>query len=91
MRSLFTEWYFLVRGMPDESWFYDSPLSAKGISQAESVAKFLRETNPKYSTPKEAKFLRLIKGEEDEMDFASGTDDKNRDYTSASANRCVLI
>jgi len=64
IRSLATEWYFLVRGKSDDSWFFDSPLSDKGISQAEGVAKFLRDTDPKYATPKEAKFLRLIKGEE---------------------------
>lgn len=66
IRSIATEWYFLVRGKSDESWFFDSPLSEKGISQAEGVAKFLRDTDPKYATPKEAKFLRLIKGEEAE-------------------------
>ena len=64
IRSLVTEWYFLVRGKSDDSWFFDAPLSEKGISQAQGVAKFLRDTDPKYATPKEAKFLRLIKGEE---------------------------
>ena len=63
IRSIATEWYFLVRGQCDESWFFDSPLSEKGMSQAEGVAKFLRETDSKYATPREAKFLRLIKGE----------------------------
>ncbi|KAL3903178.1 MAG: hypothetical protein SGILL_010545 [Bacillariaceae sp.] len=63
VRSFATEWYFLVNGQCYESWFFDSPLSAKGISQAEAVAKFLRDTDPKYSTPKEAHLLRLIKGE----------------------------
>jgi len=66
IRSLATEWYFLVLGKSDESWFFDSPLSDKGISQAEGVAKYLRNTDPKFATPKEAKFLRLIKGEEKE-------------------------
>jgi len=76
-KSLATEWYFLVRGMSDESWFFDSPLSAKGIGQAEGVAKFLRETDVKYATPREAKFLRLIKGE-------------NADKTG-EGDRCVLV
>lgn len=62
IRSFATEWYFLVRGKCDESWFFDSPLSGKGISQAEGVAKFLRETDSQYATPREAKFLSLIKG-----------------------------
>lgn len=79
--SLATEWYFMVRGMSDESWFFDSPLSAKGIQQAEGVAKFLRETDSKYATPREAKFLRLIKGEETE---------KN-DSGESESGKCVLV
>jgi len=78
LRSLATEWYFLVRGESDESWFFDSPLSEKGISQAEGVAKFLRETDAKYATQREAKYLRLIKGEGNETD-KSGSD------------RCILV
>mmetsp|Transcript_22590 Transcript_22590/g.42020 ORF Transcript_22590/g.42020 Transcript_22590/m.42020 type:complete len:254 (-) Transcript_22590:102-863(-) len=64
LKSFATEWYFLVSGQCDESWFFDSPLSAKGISQAESVAKFLRETDVQYAPPKEAHLLRLIKGDD---------------------------
>ncbi len=64
IRSLATEWYFLVLGKCDESWFFDSPLSDKGISQAKGVSKFLRETDAKYATPREAKFLSLIKGDD---------------------------
>lgn len=64
--SFATEWYFLVSGKCDESWFYDSPLSEKGKSQAEAVQAFLRDTNPEFSTPKEANLIRLLKGEGDE-------------------------
>jgi len=81
IRSIATEWYFLVRAKSDESWFFDSPLSEKGISQAEGVAKFLRDTDPKYATPKEAKFLRLIKGEETEPTGAG----------ESGSGRCVLV
>mmetsp|Transcript_16013 Transcript_16013/g.36927 ORF Transcript_16013/g.36927 Transcript_16013/m.36927 type:complete len:402 (-) Transcript_16013:809-2014(-) len=80
--SLATEWYFLVRGMSDESWFFDSPLSAKGIQQAEGVAKFLRETDSKYATPKEARFLRLIKGEAEDTNDAVG---------ESASDKCVLV
>lgn len=65
-RSFATEWYFLVSGQASESWFYDAPLSEKGISQAEAVAKFLRDTDPKYATPKEAHLLKLITGDSEE-------------------------
>jgi hypothetical protein len=81
IRSLATEWIFLVRGQSDESWFYDSPLSEKGISQAEGVAKFLRSTDPKYATPREAKFLRLIKG--DELNTSSAG--------KSGSDRCILV
>lgn len=64
-RSFATEWYFLASGKSDESWFFDSPLSAKGKTQAEGLQKFLRDTNPEFSTPKEANLIRLLKGEGD--------------------------
>jgi bisphosphoglycerate-dependent phosphoglycerate mutase len=62
-KAFATEWYFLVSGKSDESWFFDSPLSEKGKSQAEGLQKFLRDTNPEFSTPKEANLIRLLKGE----------------------------
>jgi hypothetical protein len=77
-KSFATEWYFLVSGQCYESWFFDSPLSAKGISQAEAVAKFLRDSDPKFATPKEAHLLKLIKGE--------ATDSNNRKCQLISSN-----
>ena len=62
-RSFATEWYFLVSGKFNESWFFDSPLSQKGIQQAEGVQKFLRDTDPQYSTPKEAQLIKILKGD----------------------------
>jgi bisphosphoglycerate-dependent phosphoglycerate mutase len=66
IKAAVTEWYFLASGKCTESWFFDSPLSAKGISQAEGVQKYLRDTNPEYSTPKEAKLIRILTGETEE-------------------------
>ena len=66
LKAFGTEWYFLAAGKSSESWFFDSPLSEKGIGQAEAVRKFLRDTDPAFSTPKEANLLRLMKGESDE-------------------------
>jgi hypothetical protein len=63
-KSFATEWYFLVSGKSSESWFFDSPLSEKGIAQAQGLQKFLRETNSEFSPPKEARFIKLLKGEE---------------------------
>lgn len=62
-KAFSTEWYFLVSGKADESWFFDSPLSAKGQQQAEGLHKFLKDSNPEFNTPKEAHLIRLLKGE----------------------------
>jgi hypothetical protein len=56
------EWYLMVTGQDRESWFYDSPLSDKGKMQAEGVRKFL-QTDLTYSTPQEARMIRLLRGE----------------------------
>lgn len=82
IKALFTEWYFLVSGQDRESWFYDSPLSEKGKRQAEGVQKFLR-TDLKYSTPKEARMIRLMLGEpvDDKDDTNNGNKKK---YGSSS-------
>lgn len=45
------EWYFWVSGACEESWFYDSPLSAKGIEQAYSIQRDFCQNA--YLTPKE--------------------------------------
>jgi hypothetical protein len=66
VKSFATEWYFLVSGKSDESWFFDSPLSEKGKKQAEGIRTFLRDSKPEFSTPKEAHLIRLLKGEGDE-------------------------
>ena len=66
IKSFGTEWYFLVSGKSDESWFFDSPLSKKGIKQAAGVQEFLRSTKPEFSTPKEAHLIQLMKGESKE-------------------------
>lgn len=91
--SLATEWYFLILGQSNESWFFDSPLSSKGISQAEGVAKFLRDTDPKYATPKEAKLITLIKAVK-ETNTTSSTDtttDVDKRGSTSISSRCVLV
>jgi broad specificity phosphatase PhoE len=65
-QSFVTEWYFLISGKSKESWFFDSPLSHKGISQAQGVQNFLRKTDAAYSTPKEANLIKILKGESEE-------------------------
>lgn len=62
IKAFVVEWYFMVTGQARESWFYDSPLSDKGKAQAEGVRKFLK-TDLTYSTPKEARLIRLMLGD----------------------------
>ena len=39
--SLSMEWYLFITGHIQESWFFDSPLSKKGINQARELRDFL--------------------------------------------------
>ncbi len=51
------EWYFYITAQVEESWFYDSPLSDKGLGQALGVHSFL-QSSLEYKTPKEADYIR---------------------------------
>lgn len=55
------EWYFFVSGKDNESWFYDAPLSEKGLSQAMGVHSFL-QSSLEYKTPREAELIKLMLG-----------------------------
>lgn len=63
VKSLYYESYFFVTGQENESWFFDSPLSEKGLKQARGIASFLQETNLAYVTPREADLIKLMLGE----------------------------
>jgi len=43
LHALAVETYFFISGKDDESWFFDSALSAKGVGQGEGLRKFLRK------------------------------------------------
>ena len=66
------EVYFFIGGKDFRSWFFDSPLSAKGVKQAKGLLKFLRkEKMSPGSSPgkiREEKAVELIMalGEENE-------------------------
>ena len=78
-----TEWYFMVSGKADESWFFDAPLSKKGIKQAEGLQKFLQESKPEFATPKEARLIKILKGEVTEGET------KRSQITSSNLRRAV--
>jgi hypothetical protein len=55
------EWYFFVSGKDNESWFYDAPLSEKGLAQALGVHSFL-QSSIEYKTPREVELIKLMLG-----------------------------
>jgi broad specificity phosphatase PhoE len=61
MTALATEFYFSLTGQADESWFFDSPLSPKGIQQAVTVHTVLRDTSLDYLTPKEQALWTILR------------------------------
>lgn len=63
LKALSVEWYFWIMGEADESWFYDSPLSQKGLVQAQGLQTYL-QTNVEFATPREADLLRRLRGDE---------------------------
>jgi len=50
LKALCYEWYFFVTGKDLDSWFYDSPLSEKGLRQARGIQSFLANHNPESVT-----------------------------------------
>jgi len=58
VRAAAIELYLFVSGQSNESWFYDSPLSTKGVRQASDVRTFLRAT--RHVTEVEERIVRLM-------------------------------
>jgi len=48
--AIVAELYFFISGKDSESWFYDSALSAKGVSQAEGMRQFLKKEKMKLGS-----------------------------------------
>jgi hypothetical protein len=63
IKAIAAEWFFwVILQASDESWFYDSPLSEKGLSQAKALQKFL-QTDTEYSPPNEADLILRLRGD----------------------------
>jgi hypothetical protein len=98
--AIVVEWYFFVSGKANESWFFDSPLSEKGIRQARSVQEFLK-TDPSFLTPKETHLLKILKGGDATDDDDDGKDDpaanttnqqqKSKSSSSSSCSSSQLV
>lgn len=61
LKAIAAEWFYWVSGQEMSSWFYDSPLSEKGVSQAKGIQTYL-QSKIDFMTPKEADLLRLLIG-----------------------------
>ena len=86
-KAIAYEWYFWISGQDNDSWFYDSPLSPKGLHQALQVQKFL-QTDIDHAPPKEAQILRLLTGKQK---TASGTTtiDTSSQLVSSNLRRAI--
>ena len=63
IRTIFYEYYYYMTGQCMESLLYDSPLSHNGIQQAMTVQHFIQSSNLQFVTPKEEKFIAILKGD----------------------------
>ena len=59
LKAIAYELYFWIAGQADESWFYDAPLSDKGLNQAKGVRGYL-QSKAEFLPPKEAKYHALL-------------------------------
>jgi len=64
LKALIYEWYFWVAGQATQSWFYDSPLSQKGVNQATSIHEYLTTTKLDHVTPQEQRLLQILLGQQ---------------------------
>jgi hypothetical protein len=63
IKAIAAEWFFwVILQASNESWFYDSPLSEKGLSQAIGLRRFL-QTDTEYSPPNEADLILRLRGD----------------------------
>ena len=88
IKAFAAEWYFMVTGQCTESWFYDAPLSDKGKNQAEGVRNFLL-CDLKYSTPKEARLIRLMLGEPPDGDLVDQSKGPSSQLISSNLRRAI--
>jgi len=58
--ALLVELYLFVGGHSEESWFFDSPLSAKGVRQATDLRQFLAKAQ--HTTVAEKEVIELMTG-----------------------------
>jgi hypothetical protein len=76
IKAIAAEWFFwVILQASDESWFYDSPLSDKGLAQAQALQKFL-QTDTEYSPPNEADLILRLRGEHGASNAAGSANGK---------------
>lgn len=68
--SFSMEWYFFITGHSQESWFFDSPLSNKGINQARELRDFLDDvaSGKQKASEEERKLVNVMLGNTQESE-----------------------
>jgi len=89
IRAVVYEWYLLLSGQDSESWFYDSPLSSKGIAQARSLRDFMASaidgTTNTTETEKEA--IRVLL---DNTNTTTGSTKSRSRLVSSNLRRAIV-
>ncbi|KAL7557361.1 hypothetical protein ACA910_020229 [Epithemia clementina (nom. ined.)] len=90
--ALFMEWYFYVTGQASESWFYDAPLSPKGLQQAQNIRAYLAKacTDLEFLPKKEQELVKLLLGvveEEAEAEVTANGNGTTEDNTEPKVRR----
>lgn len=83
IKALYYEWYFFVTARDLDSWFYDSPLSEKGLRQARGVQSFLANHNSEYVTSKREREMMQY------MLDAKGVEGKSSILVSSNLRRAI--
>ena len=85
LKAFGMEWYFWVTGQSTESWFYDAPLSHKGLTQAESIQEYLLKSraNLEFMPLKEQQLVRTLLGEDYEEDDDATNNHNNKTIKSS--------
>jgi hypothetical protein len=63
LKAIAYEWFYWIECDESKSWFYDSPLSQKGLSQASGIQTFL-QSKPEHLIPKEAEWIKFLQSSE---------------------------
>ena len=73
IKAVIIEVYFFISGKDQDSWFFDSPLSKKGVGQGEGLRKFLKKERMRLGSgdKREEMAIKLLLAVGEERDPSS--------------------